>query len=51
MRGTDEEILKLFYTIDDMSVKDAEKIEDLQNWVLVQDAVDAGKRSRGRARL
>ena len=42
-RGTDEEILKLFYTIDDMSVKDAEKLEDLQNCVLVQDAVDQEK--------
>src|SRR5579885_1594917 len=29
-RGTDEEILKLFYHIEEMSVKDAEKIEDLQ---------------------
>ena len=29
-RGTDEEILKLFYTIEELSVKDAEKLEDLQ---------------------
>ena len=42
-RGTDEEILKLFYHIEEMSVKEAEKIEDLQNRVLVQDAVDAEK--------
>src|SRR5215472_9627854 len=42
-RGTDEEILKLFYHIEEMSVKDAEKIEDLQNRVLVQDAVDEEK--------
>jgi DNA-directed RNA polymerase subunit beta len=42
-RGTDEEILKLFYRIDDMAVKDAEKIEDLQNCVLVQDALDEEK--------
>src|SRR5580693_10204674 len=42
-RGTDEEILKLFYHIEEMSVKDAEKIEDLQNRVLVQEAVDAEK--------
>jgi DNA-directed RNA polymerase subunit beta len=42
-RGTDEEILKLFYTIEEISVKDAEKLEDLQNRVLVQDAVDEEK--------
>ena len=42
-RGTDEEILKLFYAIEEMAVKDAEKIEDLQNRVLVQDAVDQEK--------
>jgi DNA-directed RNA polymerase subunit beta len=42
-RGTDEEILKLFYRIDDMSVKEAEKIEDLQNFVLVEDALDPEK--------
>ncbi len=42
-RGTDEEILKLFYTIEELSVKEAEKIEDLQNRVLVQDAVDEEK--------
>ena len=41
--GTDEEILKLFYTIEELSVKEAEKIEDLQNRVLVHDAVDAEK--------
>jgi DNA-directed RNA polymerase subunit beta len=42
-RGTDEEILKLFYHIEEFSVKEAEKIEDLQNRVLVQDAVDEEK--------
>src|SRR5450755_4206770 len=42
-RGTDEEILKLFYTIEELTVKEAEKIEDLQNRVLVQDAVDEEK--------
>ena len=42
-RGTDEEILKLFYNMEDLSVKDAEKIEDLQNRVLVHDAVDQEK--------
>ena len=42
-RGTDEEILKLFYTIEDLTVKEAEKLEDLQNRVLVNDAVDEEK--------
>src|SRR5580698_10137849 len=41
--GTDEEILKLFYAVEDLSIKEAEKIEDLQNRVLVQDAVDEEK--------
>jgi DNA-directed RNA polymerase subunit beta len=41
--GTDEEILKLFYEVEEMSVKEAEKREDLPNKVLVEDAVDAEK--------
>ncbi len=39
-RGTDEEILKLFYEIEEFTIKEAEKLEDLQNKVLVKDAVD-----------
>ena len=50
-RGTDEEILKLFYEIEELTVKEAEKLEDLPNCVLIQDAVDAGKGPGGRARL
>src|SRR5204863_10065115 len=42
-RGTDEEILKLFYDIEEMGVKDAEKLEDLANKVLIEDAVDDEK--------
>jgi DNA-directed RNA polymerase subunit beta len=42
-RGTDEEILKLFYTVEDLSIKEAEKLDDLQNKVLIQDAVDEDK--------
>ncbi len=42
-RGTDEEILKLFYEIEELTVKEAEKLEDLPNRVLIQDAVDAEK--------
>jgi len=42
-RGTDEEILKLFYEIEDLSVKEAEKREDLPNKVLIEDAMDEEK--------
>src|SRR5437588_1587486 len=42
-RGTDEEILKLFYDIEELTVKEAEKREDLANKVLVEDAVDEEK--------
>jgi len=43
VRGTDEEIIKLFYEIEDLHVKDAEKMDDLQNKVLIHDAVDPDK--------
>src|SRR5438552_4581024 len=39
-RGTDEEILRLFYEIEEFSVKEAEKRDDLPNKVLIEDAVD-----------
>ena len=42
-RGTDEEILRLFYDIEVLTIKEAEKLEDLQNKVLIEDAVDADK--------
>lgn len=42
-RGTDEEILKLFYQIEELTIKEAEKLADLQNKVLIQDAVDEEK--------
>ncbi len=42
-RGTDEEILKLFYEVEEFSVKEAEKREDLPNKVLVEDAMDEEK--------
>ena len=41
--GTDAEILKLFYDIEDLSVKEAEKLEDIQNKVLIEDAMDNDK--------
>src|ERR1022692_899543 len=40
---TDEEILKLFYEVEEFSVKEAEKREDLPNKVLIEDAVDQDK--------
>src|ERR1041384_6632039 len=39
-RGGDGEILKLFYDIEELSVKQAENLEELQNKVLIEDAVD-----------
>src|SRR5947208_92429 len=42
-RGTDEEILKLFYEIEELTVKEAEKRDDLANTVLIEDAVDQEK--------
>ncbi|MGA3181338.1 MAG: DNA-directed RNA polymerase subunit beta [Verrucomicrobiota bacterium] len=41
--GADADILKLFYDIEELSVKDAEKLEDIQNKVLIEDAMDADK--------
>jgi DNA-directed RNA polymerase subunit beta len=42
-RGSDEEILKLFYEVQELSVKEAEKLEDLPNYVLIHDATDEEK--------
>ena len=41
--GSDADILKLFYEIEELSVKEAEKLDDLQNKVLIEDAVDPEK--------
>jgi len=41
--GSDGDILKLFYSIKDVSVKDAKKIEEIQNMVLVEDALDVDR--------
>ncbi|HAV61129.1 MAG TPA: DNA-directed RNA polymerase subunit beta, partial [Verrucomicrobiales bacterium] len=41
--GTDGEIIKLFYDLEEYSVKEAEKLEDIQNKVLIEDAVDEDK--------
>jgi DNA-directed RNA polymerase subunit beta len=41
--GSDADILKLFYDIEELTIKEAEKLEDLQNKVLIEDALDADK--------
>ena len=38
--GTDADILRLFYDIEELNVKSAENLEDLSNKVLVKDEVD-----------
>jgi len=41
--GLDGEVLQLFYNVESVSIKEAEKLEDIQNKVLVEDAVDPDK--------
>src|SRR4029078_4337532 len=41
--STDLEILKLFYDIEELSIKQAEALEDIQNKVLIEDAIDPEK--------
>ncbi len=41
--GSDADIIKMFYDIEEYTVKAAEKLEDLQNKVLIDDAVDPDK--------
>jgi len=41
--GSDGDILRLFYSIKEVSVKEAEKIEEIQNLVLVEDALDVDR--------
>lgn len=42
-RGTDEEILRLFYDIEELTIRQADNLEDIQNKVLVEDAIDGAK--------
>lgn len=42
-RGTDEEIIRLFYDLEELTVRQAENLEDIQNKVLVEDAIDVEK--------
>jgi len=41
--SSDAEILNLFYSIEDLPVKEADKLEDIQNKVLIEDALDLDK--------
>ncbi len=41
--GSDAEILELFYSIESLTIKEAEGLENIQNKVLIEDAVDADK--------
>src|SRR5881394_524883 len=42
-KGTDADILKMFYEIEDLTMKEAEKLDDIQNKVLIEDAIDPDK--------
>src|ERR1043166_4854710 len=41
--GSDADILKMFYDIEELTVKEAEKLEDIGNKVLIEDALDPDK--------
>src|SRR5712671_6232136 len=41
--SSDADVLKLFYDIEELSIKAAENLEDIQNKVLVEDAIDPDK--------
>src|SRR5438105_3385429 len=41
--GSDADILKMFYEIEDLTIREAEKLEDIQNKVLIEDAIDPDK--------
>ncbi|MBG85527.1 MAG: DNA-directed RNA polymerase subunit beta [Verrucomicrobiales bacterium] len=43
VRGTDDEIIKLFYDIEEISLRKADKIEDISTRVLVEDIIDEDK--------
>ena len=41
--GSDAEIIRLFYEIEELSLKAAENLADIQNKVLIEDAIDTEK--------
>ncbi len=42
-KGTDAEILEMFYDIQKLTLKAAEKLDNLQDYVMIEDAVDEEK--------
>src|SRR5262245_46909693 len=41
--SSDADILKLFYEVEELTLKEAEALEDIQNKVLIEDAIDPDK--------
>src|SRR5918992_1914005 len=41
--GSDADILKMFYEIEELTIREAEKLEDIGNKVLIEDALDPDK--------
>src|SRR5258705_6219739 len=41
--GSDADILKMFYEIEELTIREAEKLEDIGNKVLIEDAIDPDK--------
>jgi DNA-directed RNA polymerase subunit beta len=41
--GSDRDIIKLFYTIEEVSLKAAEKMDDIESRVLIEDVIDPDK--------
>src|SRR5947209_7150458 len=41
--SSDAEIIKLFYDVEELTLKEAEQLEDIQNKVLIEDAIDPDK--------
>src|SRR5213082_3160091 len=41
--GSDADILKMFYELEDLTIKEAENLENIQNKVLIEDAIDPDK--------
>src|SRR5213594_1953889 len=41
--SSDSDVLKLYYDIEELSIKAAENLEDIQNKVLIEDAIDPEK--------
>jgi DNA-directed RNA polymerase subunit beta len=42
-RGSDADVLKLFYEIEELTIKELENADDIQNKVLIEDVIDTDK--------